>query len=122
MVGNSEPFCPRDYKCFHSKIDPDGGAHGGSMIYVRIDTPHHPFPLQTSLHAVAIQLYLEKRYTVCSLYMSPNHDFSTADLTRLIQQLPRPFLILGDFNCRHTLWGDVICNQRGNHLFSIIRN
>ena len=117
MLGNVKAPCPREYKCFHSEVNPDMGAHGGCMIYVRIDTPHHPFPLQTPLQATAVQIYLEKKYTICSIYLSPSYNFCTNDFTNLLQQLPRPFLLLGDLNGRHSLWGDVICDKRGNHCF-----
>ena len=70
MLGNSKALCPREYKCFHSEVHPEEGSHGGSLIYVRTDTPHHHFPLQTPLQAVAVQIYLDKRYTVCAIYIS----------------------------------------------------
>ena len=39
-----------------------------------------------------------------------------------INQLPQPYLILGDFNGRHHFWGDTVSNNRGNSLFSLIES
>ena len=35
---------------------------------------------------------------ICSLYLPPHCKFSKHDLENLINQLPRPYLLLGDFN------------------------
>ena len=52
--------------------NPIVGTYGGCVIYVRRDIPHVPLTLTTQLEAVAIQVDLGMRYTVCSLYLSPN--------------------------------------------------
>ncbi|GFU06796.1 uncharacterized protein TNCV_4353541 [Trichonephila clavipes] len=40
---------------------------------------------------------------------SPNHN-------NLVDQLPAPFVILGDFNGHSTLWGSVKTNPRGRQI------
>ena len=122
MMGRSKVPCPREYKFYHSAVNLDESSHGGSLIYVRNDTPHNPIPLQTSLEAVAVQIHLEKRYTICSVYLSPSMTFCSEDFINLINQLPKPFLILGDLNGRHPLWGDIVSDRRGNQLFSIVED
>ena len=122
MMGQSKVPCPREYKLYHTIVDPDGSSHGGSLLYVRNDMPHSPVALQTPLEAVAVQIYLEKKYTICSVYLSPNMTFCTEDFISLLHQLPKPFLLLGDLNGRHPLWGDIVSDRRGNQLFSIIED
>ena len=39
-----------------------------------------------------------KLFTVCSLYLPPSENLNIVLLTRLIDQLPIPFVICGDFN------------------------
>ncbi|GFO00762.1 ribonuclease hi [Plakobranchus ocellatus] len=51
--------------------------------------------LKTGLHGAAATISLEKTLTVCSLYLPPNSPVSLAEL---FEQLPKPFLVLGDFN------------------------
>ena len=120
MVGDRNPLCPRDYMCYHTEYEPTRGSHGGCAIFVRYDVAHTHLNLQTPLQAVAVQLHLKKNYTVLSLYLPPSHVISERDLSDLFRQLPSPFLILGDFNGRHQMWGDVVSNQRGNMLANFI--
>ena len=120
MLGNSPCLCPREYTAYHSPYDVNIGSHGGVALYVRADTPHNHYVIQSPLQAVAVQVHLERKYTLCSIYLPPNEAFPRDEFKSLIQQLPRPFLILGDMNSRSPLWGDVITNQRGNCLSSII--
>ena len=110
MLGNNQPPCPRNYICYHSEYDPLRGSHGGSSIYVRRDVAHTAIDLQTPLQAVAVQLFLERKYTICSLYLPPNDAISRDQLRNLKSQLPSPFALIGDMNGRHHSWGDVSTN------------
>lgn len=38
----------------------------------------------------------------------------------MISQLPKPFLLIGDFNARNTFWHDIKANTRGNLVLDII--
>ena len=75
----------------------------GSAILVRNTVFHKHIPLRTPLQATAVRIYLDKVYTICSLYL-PHTDVSKADVAALLDQLPRPFLLLGDMNARSPLW------------------
>ena len=43
--------------------------------------------------------------TICSIYLPGAIGFTNSDLQNLINQLPPPFLLLGDFNAHNPLWG-----------------
>ena len=43
--------------------------------------------------------------TICSVYLPPNRPLDFVELRQLVKQLPRPFMLLGDFNGHHTMWG-----------------
>lgn len=122
MLGNSNIPCPKEYIPCHSEFIPENRNHGGAMLMIRHDIPHVMFSLQTRLQAVAVQIYLDRRYTVCSLYLPPGIPFPVDDFNDLVNQLPTPFLILGDMNARNPRWGDILCNQRGNQLASVVDN
>ena len=72
-----------------------------------------PVSLDTPLEAVAARVSLEKTVTVCCLYLSPSYSIDKRALTALIEQLPRPFLLLGDFNAHSPLWGSDSTSARG---------
>ena len=47
-----------------------------------------------------------KYVTICSIYLSPSINFHKSDITSITDQLPRPYLLLGDMNARHPVWGE----------------
>ena len=122
MIGQKR-LCPKEYLFYHYEQPADEGRHGGSAILLRRDVVHTQLPLQTNLQAVAVQVFTKRKYTVCSIYLPPSNNIDETlkqDLDNLINQLPQPFLLLGDFNGRHPMWGDVTSNSRGNMIFSLI--
>ena len=122
MLGQNR-LCPKEYFIYCNEHLADEGRHGGSALMIRQDIVHTKIPLQTNLQAVAVQICTKKKYAICSIYLPPNNENDQnlkQDLDNLIDQLPRPFLLLGDFNSRHPMWGDIISNTRGNLIFSSI--
>ena len=121
MLDSNTP-CPREYVSYRTPYNPQIRSHGGSLIYVRHDIPQVSLSLATSLEATAVQVETSRRYTVCSLYLPPNRNVSYDEMVDLIRQLPQPFLLLGDMNSRHPLWGDVLSNAKGDMIASVIEN
>jgi hypothetical protein len=71
-------------------------------------------PLHTTLQAVAVRITLGALpFTICNIYLPPIFPISDADLVRLISQLPTPFVLLGDFNAKHVVWGSDLNDDRG---------
>ena len=54
--------------------------------------------LNTPLQAVAARVTLNKVVTFCSIYLPPSDHVAKTDLINLIEQLPSPFVLLGDFS------------------------
>ncbi|GBM31747.1 hypothetical protein AVEN_45660-1, partial [Araneus ventricosus] len=84
--------------------------------------PSTPLTLQTSLQAVAVQVHAQTLVTVCSVYLPPHDVISQQDLDTLVDQLPTPFILLGDFNGHSTLWGSDVANSRGRQIERFISN
>lgn len=59
---------------------------------------------------------------ICSVYAEPNSDIHTTleVLERLTRSTADPILISGDFNARHTAWGDNVISQRGSLVLDFI--
>ncbi len=55
-----------------------------------------------------------------NLYRSPSHPFNLQALDTLLSTLASPFLVVGDFICRHTLYGDTTNTPRGRSLESFL--
>ena len=89
---------------------------------VRHDIPCHPIHLQTTLQVKAVRIGLPRPYTVASIYLPPRDILNFKhELEFVLEQLPTPFILLGDFNGRNPLWGDTLSNQRGVVLESIFQ-
>ena len=104
MIGDTKTPHPKVYTSYSTDFDPTRGHHGGCALFVRHNVAHTRICLQTSLQAVAVQIHIKKKYTILSLYLPPNTQVMERDLIDLFQQLPSPFLILGDFSGRHFSW------------------
>ena len=63
---------------------------------------------------------MPKSITICSLYLPPHCKFSKHDLENLINRLPRPYLLLGDFNSHSKLWGCLDTNDKGEIIENFI--
>ena len=76
--------------------------------------------LQTNLEAIAARVTVcKKTYTFCNLYLSPSKTYSSADIENILDQLPRPVVLMGDFNAHHPLWGSASSSPRGDVLVDV---
>ena len=98
----------------------DHHATGGATIMIKDGIPHSEVILDSPLQAKAVTLTSNKHYTICSLYLSPSKVFTLAQLQHLINQLPKPFMLMGDFNAHSVTWGCKDNNNRGNLIENFI--
>ena len=101
-------------------VPPDGNAHGGVAIFVKNGVSALEIDLNTNLQAVAVSVKFHKRISICSVYLPPGQPITKEEIEGLIGQLPRPFLLLGDFNARSKLWYDSDYCQRGKMIEKLI--
>ena len=79
-------------------------ASGGSSVLVNSSLPQREIKLKTDLQAVAVSISLEKEITLCSVYIPPFFSLRSEHLNSLLQQLPSPYMLLGDFNGHNVNW------------------
>ncbi|GFW63675.1 CCHC-type domain-containing protein [Trichonephila clavipes] len=109
----------RRYGCVRK--DTEGpSVSGGVYIFTSLEVPSSSLPLHTSLQAVAVRIHSTSLITVCCLYLPPNAFIHQQDLNNLVDQLPAPFVILGDFNGHSTLWGSVKTNPRDRQIEQVL--
>ena len=96
---------------------------GGGSILVNENIPQSIVTLNTNLQAVAVKVTAHKTIILCSVYLPPrNHfNFNPKDLQNLIEKLPPPFILMGDFSGHHTLWRCQEVNNKSKHLEDIIQ-
>ena len=71
---------------------------GEAAILISQRVVHTELTLNSLLHATAATVTLNKTFTICSIYLTPSENISKPILEKLIDQLSRPFLLVGDFN------------------------
>ena len=107
----------KSYNHIHTMCDK---AAGGSTILVDSRIPHSKINLNSELQAVAIRVTLHKVMTICSVYLPPNSNIHKSTLNDLVEQLPTPYIIVGDFNGHNPLWGCSDYNNMGKTLEDFI--
>lgn len=116
---NSYP--PSQYRIICNTPTRDDGHERGVAILVNRRVQYDIVAINTNLQAVAVTLYLNRRYTVCSLYL-PHIPVNQRDIEHLIDQLPPPFILLGDMNAHSPIWGSNRTNQRGDVFERIMQD
>ncbi|GBO29232.1 putative RNA-directed DNA polymerase from transposon X-element [Araneus ventricosus] len=110
----------RGYSCVRKDNDSGVSTSGGVCIFTSNLYPSTTLNLHTSLQAVAVQVHFRTLVTVCCIYLPPSDIISQDDLNILVDQLPAPFILLGDFNGHSTLWGSDSTNSRGRQIEQFI--
>ena len=95
---------------------------GEAALLINQRVVHTELTLNSTLHAVAATVTLNKTFTICSIYLTPGETITKLSLENLIDQLPRPFLLLGDFNAHSPVWGDSRRDGRGKLIESILQD
>ncbi|GFX46003.1 probable RNA-directed DNA polymerase from transposon X-element [Trichonephila clavipes] len=111
-----KPSCTsniRGYSILRKGCNTGETACGGVALLINHSTPFSPVLIRTSLQAVAVQVSIFSTVTICNVYLPPNVPLNFRELQELIDQLPSPFILLGDFKAHHMLWGCQDVNSRG---------
>ena len=99
-------------------------AQGGVAIAFREALYTSRVQLNTPLQAIAMTVHAPEAITLCNVYLPEGAPVSRVNLESLVCQLPRPYILLGDFNAHDTLWGSTRaqCNQRGHTVTNFIND
>ena len=104
FLRDSDRFTLKNHSCFCKNRSDNHKASGVVAVIVNNSVPYHPVKLESTLEAVAVNISFNKTITVCSVYLSPSAPMDIKKLDNLVDQLPKPFLLTGDFNSHHKLW------------------
>ena len=105
-----------------TKNSPGDNATGGVTLYNNKSDLFSEIELHTDLQAIAVRVSAKKTLTVCNVYLPPSLDVNFSDLERLIEQLPAPFVLVGDLNAHSPLWGDVRQDSRGQMVEKLLND
>ncbi|CAH2095389.1 unnamed protein product [Euphydryas editha] len=95
-------------------------ASGGVVSYIKSNIFVSKVSLNTNLEAVAGIINYPTNITLCNIYLPNSTVLNKEDLIDLIEQLPKPFLLVGDFNSHSLTWGCTKTDSRGKILLEIL--
>ena len=96
-------------------------ASGGVSISIKNTFHSQELILNLELEAVAATITINnKQITICNVYLSNRHDTSYEQIEQLINRLPSPFILLGDFNSHHSLWGSYKTDKKGKIIEELL--
>lgn len=87
----------------------------GTGLGVDKNVPHRFIPLNTSLQAVAAWVEWPIPATYVSIYIQPHEtpETITREIQKILDDIPSPVVLLGDFNSYSELWGSNRNDSRG---------
>lgn len=96
-------------------------AAGGVLTAVNNEIFSEKVDIITPLQAVTVKLMINPGQYIflCNLYLPPGY-LEIQDLNDLVGNLPTPFLLIGDFNAHHRMWGGEKNDRRGNLIENLI--
>lgn len=116
-----EVFNLKGFHCFHKEVPSETRAKGGVAIFLKENIPSDEINIISDLQATAISILYPLKVTLCNLYL-PDFRWSKTDLENLISQLPRPFILIGDFNAHNESWGSTNTDRRGKIIEEILED
>jgi len=69
--------------------------------------------IKTNLEVVTVNVIIKNLKTICNKYLPNSQDFISSDIKNIINQLPSPYILLGNFNSYRPLWGCTNLNPQG---------
>ena len=121
-VKPNDNFSIKGYTHSHYYKEGVSRAHGGTSIYVRDNVPSSNLNVVSNLQITTRRITLHKTITLCNIYIPPNEAITPEDLNNIINHLPKPFILLGDFNAHNPIWGSSKINPRGRVIENIIHS
>lgn len=91
-------------------------ASGGVTIFVSDKLYTKKLSVKTDLECVAVNIWCPTKITVCNIYIPPDYNLRKNELENLVDQLPTPYILVGDFNSHSQMWGSKTTYGRGNLL------
>lgn len=97
-------------------------ATQGVAFLVKKESKYTQIPLTTNFQAIAIKINIPHTVHICNIYIHPSDKINEIEFQNLIDQLPQPRIILGDFNAHNPLWKSITKNPRGTAIENLINN
>lgn len=111
-----------NYKIYRKDFEGGENASDGVAILTHEKYYSQEINLQTNIQAIAVRIKTHSLgyITLCSLYLPPQTAATVQELHNLIEQLPKPFIIMSDANAHNQLWGGAYKNRNGKIMEQLL--
>jgi len=111
----------KNYSAFFKNRSVANRASGGVATFVSNSLESENIPIISDLEVVATLVKFQKHLCIiCNIYIPDSKKFTKQNLIDIIRQLPKPFLLLGDFNSRNVSWGCSHTDDRGKMVEELL--
>ena len=83
--------------------------------------PQSQVHVDTDLQAIVVKATLHKPIHIYSIFIPPHDLISDIEMNKLLRQIPKPYLLLGDKQPEHCM-GVPESQQKGQNLEKVIQN
>lgn len=118
LLSQNATITLKGYVTYHNPGPNTSRPSGGTITLVKNNLPHNFIKINSSIQNTTIRVsnITRKTVTICNLYIPPNSNPTFTEYVNLIDQLPTPYLLLGDFNSHNPLWSKTNPNRQGKIL------
>ena len=90
----------------------------GVATYVHESIPTERLIIESQYQVVAMRDNIRKTLTItiANIYLPGSANFECGEMCRIINSLPNPKIIVGDFNSHNTVWGQRVHGQKGANI------
>lgn len=109
----------KNYNVYRNDFTDGLIACGGVANLVSKNVYSELLPIRTNLQAIAVKIkvnWLSYDLSICNIYIRPDTGFKEQDLTHIVNQIPKPCILCGDFNSHSKLWNASKCNANGKEM------
>ena len=111
----------KNYKCFFKNRTNVEKASGGVATYIEEGLICEEYSVISSLESVVVSIFINnKKINICNVYLPNSQQLRLAELENLIEQLPKPYIIVGDFDSHNYIWGSNHIDERGKTIEQLI--
>ena len=120
---NSNPKLQNFYLAANKERETTKG--GGVAIFLSNFLPCSEINIRSKLEICATRVHCSPSpISIINLYIPPNltNTDIQVELNQILPQVPEPYLICGDLNGHHPLWGSAYANTRGTKIYEWLQD
>ena len=76
------------------------------------DIPQQQININSELQVITLKITFHKPVNICSTSIYPHDPINNQKLNKLIEQIPKLHILLGDFNSHYAIWGCLKINEK----------